>query len=104
MQVQQGVVNGRIGRVKTAASNDYIPLDSGFAQILLGRKGARFRAKPEFLWPGEFRARSPLPDGRVDYGAVLSGYANSGFAIMGLFSRRTSLAAAITPVRFGSRF
>jgi hypothetical protein len=39
------------------------------------------RAKPESLWPGEFRARSPLPDGRVDFGSVLSGYTNSGFAV-----------------------
>jgi len=41
------------------------------------------RAKPEFLRPGEFRARSPLPDGRVDFGTVLSGYTNSGFAVAG---------------------
>ncbi len=40
------------------------------------------RAKLESLWPGEFRARSPLPDGRVDFGVVLSGYTNSGFAII----------------------
>jgi len=33
------VVNGRIGRVKTEASNDYIPLDPTFAQILLTWKG-----------------------------------------------------------------
>ena len=65
---------------------------------------AVFRAKPEFLWPGEIRARSPLasphgqrpvrgdpgPDGRVNFGAVLPGYTYSGFAvgpgeIMGLF-------------------
>ena len=39
MLVQQGVVNGRIGKVKTEASNDYIPLDPGFAQILLNWKG-----------------------------------------------------------------
>ena len=39
MLVQQGVVNGRIGRVKTEASNDYIPLDPTFAQILLTWKG-----------------------------------------------------------------
>lgn len=39
MLVQQGVVNGRIGRVKTEASNDYIPLDPAFAQILLKWKG-----------------------------------------------------------------
>ena len=41
MLVQQGVVNGRIGRVKTEASNDYVPLDPGFAQILLAWKGAK---------------------------------------------------------------
>ena len=41
MLVQQGVVNGRIGRVKTEASNDYIPLDPAFAQILLYWKGDR---------------------------------------------------------------
>jgi integrase len=41
MLVQQGVVNGRIGKVKTEASNDEIPLDPGFAQILLDWKGDR---------------------------------------------------------------
>jgi integrase len=39
MLVQRGVVNGRIGKVKTEASNDYIPLDPAFAQILLKWKG-----------------------------------------------------------------
>jgi integrase len=39
MLVQQGVVNGRIGKVKTEASNDYIPLDPAFAQILRTWKG-----------------------------------------------------------------
>jgi integrase len=41
MLIQQGVVNGRIGKVKTEASNDFIPRDARFAQILLGWKGAR---------------------------------------------------------------
>jgi integrase len=41
MLVQQGVVNGRIGKVKTEASNDYIPLDPAFAQILLDLKGTK---------------------------------------------------------------
>ena len=41
MLVQQGVVNGRIGQVKTEASNDEIPLDLAFAQILLSFKGDR---------------------------------------------------------------
>ena len=39
MLIQQGVVNGRIGSVKTEASNDYIPLDPAFAQTLLDWKG-----------------------------------------------------------------
>jgi integrase len=38
---QQGVVNGRIGSVITEASNDYIPLDPEFAQILRGWIGDR---------------------------------------------------------------
>jgi integrase len=37
--VQQGVVNGRIGKVKTEASHDEIPLDPAFADVLLNRKG-----------------------------------------------------------------
>jgi integrase len=41
MLIQQGVVNGRIGKVKTEASNDYIPLDPEFAQVLLDLKGAK---------------------------------------------------------------
>ena len=39
MLVQQGVVNGRIGKVKTEASHDDIPLDPVFAQLLLDWKG-----------------------------------------------------------------
>jgi integrase len=39
MLVQQGVVNGRIGSVKTEASNDYIPIDPAFAETLLDWKG-----------------------------------------------------------------
>ncbi len=46
--------------------------------------GSCARAKLESLWPGEFHAGSPLPDGRVDFGVVLSGYTNSGFAIASL--------------------
>jgi integrase len=41
MLLQRGVVDGRIGKVKTEASNDYIPLDFGFAQSLLSWKGSR---------------------------------------------------------------
>ena len=41
MLVQQGVVNGRIGKVKTEASNDYVPLDPEFSQVLLDLKGEK---------------------------------------------------------------
>jgi len=41
MMVQQGVVNGRIGRVKTEASQDDVPLDSAFAAVLQDWKGNR---------------------------------------------------------------
>ncbi len=41
MLVQQGAVNGRIGNVKTEASQDEVPLDPAFAEVLLNRKGDR---------------------------------------------------------------
>jgi len=41
MMVQQGVVNGRIGKVKTEASHDEVPLDPAFAEILREQKGDR---------------------------------------------------------------
>jgi integrase len=41
MLVQQGVVNGRIGKVKTEASHDEVPLDPAFAEVLLRWKGDR---------------------------------------------------------------
>lgn len=36
--VQQGVVSGRIGKVKTEASQDEVPIDPAFAQLLLTRR------------------------------------------------------------------
>ncbi len=41
MLVRQGVVHGRIGKVKTEASQDEVPLDSAFADVLLRWKGDR---------------------------------------------------------------
>jgi integrase len=41
MSVQQGVVNGRIGRVKTEASQDEVPLDPAFAAVLNDWRGNR---------------------------------------------------------------
>jgi integrase len=39
MLVQQGVVNGRIGRVKTEASQDDVPLDPAFVEVLDAWRG-----------------------------------------------------------------
>jgi integrase len=39
MLIQQGVVNGRIGRVKTEASQDEVPIDPAFAAVLQEWKG-----------------------------------------------------------------
>lgn len=39
--VQHGAVNGRVGDVKTEASNDYVPLDPAFASLLLELKGGK---------------------------------------------------------------
>jgi integrase len=41
MLIQQGVVNGRIGKVKTEASQDEVPLDPAFAAVLENWKGSR---------------------------------------------------------------
>lgn len=41
MMIQQGVVNGRIGRVKTEASHDEVPLDPGFAAVLQQWRGKK---------------------------------------------------------------
>jgi hypothetical protein len=41
------------------------------------------RAKPKFLCPQKSCAVSPLPVGRVDLDAEVSGYSNSGFAVVG---------------------
>jgi integrase len=39
--VQRGSVGGRIGKVKTEASNDFVPLDPVFVQVLKNWKGNR---------------------------------------------------------------
>jgi integrase len=49
--VQQGVVNGRIGRVKTEASQDEVPLDPAFAEILCKWRGDRSDAGLVFSSP-----------------------------------------------------
>jgi integrase len=51
MLEQQGVVNGRIGKTKTEASRDEIPLDGMFAQTLLNRKAKNPHAKVGLAFP-----------------------------------------------------
>jgi integrase len=41
MLIQQGVVNGRIGRVKTEASQDEVPLDPAFSAVLQEWNGTK---------------------------------------------------------------
>jgi hypothetical protein len=41
IRILQGVVNGRIGKVKTEASQDEVPLDPAFAHVLRDWKGKR---------------------------------------------------------------
>jgi len=53
-------------------SNDNCKNNPTDVQRLTG--SLHIRAKPESLCPGKFRARLPLPDGRVNFGALLSGY------------------------------
>ena len=54
--VQQGVVSGRIGKVKTEASQDEIPIDPAFAQTLAGQAG---RSGPRGLvFPSHVTGRS----------------------------------------------
>ena len=53
--VQQGVVSGRIGKVKTEASHDEIPIDPAFAQLLV----ARLKDRPNGLvFPSHVTGRS----------------------------------------------
>jgi integrase len=54
MMVQQGVVNGRIGKVKTEASHDEVPLDPAFAEVLLKWKGDRMEG---LLFPSHITGR-----------------------------------------------
>ena len=58
MLVQQGVVNGRIGRVKTEASQDEVPLDPEFAEVLMewGDKKSKGLVFPSPVTGGCFHA------------------------------------------------
>jgi integrase len=60
MFVQQGVVNGRIGKVKTEASQDEVPMDPTFAEVL--RK-----------WKGEGRSQGLVFPSPVTGGCYYSG-------------------------------
>ena len=60
-------------------------LRSGFlpAPVILAAREATSRTRPELLCPQVFCAGSPLPVGRVALNAAVSGYIDSGFAIVG---------------------
>ena len=65
MLVQSGVVNGRIGRTKTEASRDQIPLDDDFARLLLD-----WRAKTPHLTVG-LVFPSPVTGGCFHAGVIM---------------------------------
>ena len=57
----------------------------GFHQLRTVSRESRWlkfaRAEPELLCSVEFYTGSPLPGGRVDFGAAVSGYVDSGSAV-----------------------
>ena len=65
MLVQQGVVNGRIGKTKTEASNDEIPLDGDFALALLAWKDKNPHATVGLVFP------SPVTGGCFHAGVIM---------------------------------
>ncbi len=83
MLVQQGVVNGRIGKVKTEASNDYIPLDPAFAQILLTWKG---QSNTGLVFP------SPVNGGCYNAGTIQQQILRPAFKKLGFTGAGAGLA------------
>jgi integrase len=65
MLVQQGVVNGRIGKTKTEASRDEIPLDGDFAHALLDWKAKNPNAAVGLVFP------SPITGGCFHAGVIM---------------------------------
>jgi integrase len=65
MLVQQGVVNGRIGKTKTEASRDEIPLDGDFAHALLNWKAKNPNATVGLVFP------SPITGGCFHAGVIM---------------------------------
>jgi integrase len=65
MLVQQGVVNGRIGKTKTEASKDEIPLDEGFAEMLLDWRATKALADVGLVFP------SPVTGGCFHAGVLM---------------------------------
>ena len=83
MLVQQGVVNERIGRVKTEASNDYIPLDPTFVQILSTWKG---ESSTGLVFP------SPVNGGCYNAGTIQQQILRPAFKKLGFSEARGGLA------------
>jgi integrase len=63
--VQQGAVNGRIGKTKTEASRDEIPLDGDFAHALLDLKAKNPNATVGLVFP------SPITGGCFHAGVIM---------------------------------
>jgi integrase len=65
MLVQQGAVSGRIGRTKTEASRDEMPLDDDFARILLDWKAKNNDSNVGLVFP------SPVTGGCFHAGIIM---------------------------------
>ena len=65
MLVQQGVYNGRIGKNKTEASKDEIPVDGDFADVLLGWRELQPHANAGLVFP------SPVTGGCFHAGIIM---------------------------------
>src|SRR5271166_1421785 len=70
------------GKLRISGEPDRVPRLRRYRPMLsFIRVSPVSRAKPELVCPGEPRAGSPLPGGRVYLKAAVSGYSHSGFAI-----------------------
>ncbi len=91
LATQQDGEDGTRPTGRPASSGERWRVNRVLSQVSKARPGApsagtnscsqRPRAEPEILCPFRSRAGSPLPDGRVNLNAVLSGHADSGPAI-----------------------
>jgi integrase len=83
LKVTRGVINGRINRVKTEYSEDYLPLDPQFAAILQAWKSSCPRSPQEWVFPNPTTSRpyhaSPIQQDYIRKAALQAGLANVGW-------------------------